>query len=215
MGLKTPEINGARQDLPHLESPEVNGARQPIAGVKKYVDGAWQEIWNSFPSDYIVYDGKLSSKYTVSTSVTDTSTSSVEPDPEISSDGISTTVYCCPTGSRDNTVTGYVTYSPALSVQNYQYVYVKLKTSFRGLNVLYDDQISLSLGIHLVNANNTIRRSGTELSTDSEGYVTYRINTITETQALSVQLRPQITYYTGIPSGWKYYDIDIKDIWCE
>lgn len=45
MGLKTPEINGARQELPCLESPEVNGARQAIAAVNKYVDGAWQKIW--------------------------------------------------------------------------------------------------------------------------------------------------------------------------
>lgn len=47
MGLKTPVVNGARQDLPCLESPEVNGARQPIASVKKYVNNAWQEIWSA------------------------------------------------------------------------------------------------------------------------------------------------------------------------
>lgn len=45
MGLKTPVVNGARQDLPCLDSPEVNGARQSVAAVKKYVDGAWKEIW--------------------------------------------------------------------------------------------------------------------------------------------------------------------------
>lgn len=47
MGLKTPEINGARQDLPCLESPEIDGARQAVASVKKYVDGAWTEIWSA------------------------------------------------------------------------------------------------------------------------------------------------------------------------
>lgn len=45
MGLKTPEVNGARQDLPCLESPEIDGARQEVAAVEKYVDGAWQEVW--------------------------------------------------------------------------------------------------------------------------------------------------------------------------
>lgn len=43
--LMTPEVNGARQELPCLDSPEVNGARQEVASVKKYVNGAWQEIW--------------------------------------------------------------------------------------------------------------------------------------------------------------------------
>ena len=47
MGLKTPEVNGARQELPCLESPEVNGARQAVAAVEKYVDGAWQTIWQN------------------------------------------------------------------------------------------------------------------------------------------------------------------------
>lgn len=49
MGLMTPEVDGARQELPYLESPEVDGARQPIASVKKYADGAWQEVWSSKP----------------------------------------------------------------------------------------------------------------------------------------------------------------------
>lgn len=47
MALMTPEVNGARQELPCLDSPEVNGARQEIASVKKYISGAWQEIWCS------------------------------------------------------------------------------------------------------------------------------------------------------------------------
>lgn len=47
MGLLTPEVNGARQELPCLESPEINGARQEVAAVEKYVNGAWQEIWSA------------------------------------------------------------------------------------------------------------------------------------------------------------------------
>ena len=49
MGLMTPEVDGARQELPYLDSPEVDGARQPIASVKKYVDGAWVEIYPNKP----------------------------------------------------------------------------------------------------------------------------------------------------------------------
>lgn len=62
--LMTPEVNGARQELPYLESPEINGARQSVAVVKKYVDGAWQVVWedikkmielsNTLPSGAIV-----------------------------------------------------------------------------------------------------------------------------------------------------------------
>lgn len=48
MAFMTPEVNGARQELPCLESPEINGARQEVAVVEKYVDGAWQEVWCSF-----------------------------------------------------------------------------------------------------------------------------------------------------------------------
>ena len=47
MALMTPEVNGARQELPCLESPEINGARQEVAAVEKYVDSAWQEIWSA------------------------------------------------------------------------------------------------------------------------------------------------------------------------
>lgn len=47
MAFMTPEVNGARQELPYLDSPEVNGARQEVAVVKKYVDGAWVEVWAS------------------------------------------------------------------------------------------------------------------------------------------------------------------------
>lgn len=47
MALMTPEVNGARQELPCLDSPKVNGARQEVASVKKYVNGAWQEVWAS------------------------------------------------------------------------------------------------------------------------------------------------------------------------
>jgi len=45
--LETPEVNGARQELPCLESPEINGARQEVGAVEKYVDGAWVEVWSS------------------------------------------------------------------------------------------------------------------------------------------------------------------------
>lgn len=45
MGLKTPIVDGARQELPHLASPVIDGARQEVAGVEKLVDGAWQEVW--------------------------------------------------------------------------------------------------------------------------------------------------------------------------
>lgn len=62
MGLKTPEINGARQDLPCLESPEVNGARQPIASVKKYVNNAWQEIWSAVKT--LIMSQDTTRKYT-------------------------------------------------------------------------------------------------------------------------------------------------------
>lgn len=47
MAFMTPEVNGARQELPCLESPEINGARQEVAAVEKYVDGAWQEVWSA------------------------------------------------------------------------------------------------------------------------------------------------------------------------
>lgn len=47
MAFMTPEVNGARQELPCLESPEINGARQEVAAVEKYVDGAWQEVWSN------------------------------------------------------------------------------------------------------------------------------------------------------------------------
>jgi len=47
MALMTPEVNGARQELPCLDSPEVNGARQEVASVKKYIDGAWREVWSA------------------------------------------------------------------------------------------------------------------------------------------------------------------------
>lgn len=55
MGLKTPVINGARQELPCMESPEVNGARQDVAAVEKFVSGAWQEIWTN--AKYFMRDG--------------------------------------------------------------------------------------------------------------------------------------------------------------
>ena len=45
--LETPEVNGARQELPYLETPEINGARQSVEVVEKYVDGAWQEVWSN------------------------------------------------------------------------------------------------------------------------------------------------------------------------
>lgn len=60
--LKTPEVNGARQDLPCLESPEVNGARQAVAAVEKYVDGAWQTVWRNIQPVTIyvtAYDGTV------------------------------------------------------------------------------------------------------------------------------------------------------------
>lgn len=57
MGLKTPEVNGARQELPCLESPEVNGARQDVAAVKKFISGAWQEIWSN--ALYFLKEGEL------------------------------------------------------------------------------------------------------------------------------------------------------------
>lgn len=47
MAFMTPEVNGARQELPCLESPEINGARQEVAVVEKYVDGVWQEVWSA------------------------------------------------------------------------------------------------------------------------------------------------------------------------
>lgn len=63
MGLKTPVINGARQELPCLESPEVNGARQAISAVNKYVDGAWQKIWPM--EEYIIKDGRLNEERSI------------------------------------------------------------------------------------------------------------------------------------------------------
>lgn len=45
--LKTPIVNGARQELPYLESPLVDGARRDIESVEKLIDGAWQEVWSS------------------------------------------------------------------------------------------------------------------------------------------------------------------------
>ena len=45
--LKTPEVNGARQELPYLETPGINGARQSVEVVEKYVNGAWQEVWSN------------------------------------------------------------------------------------------------------------------------------------------------------------------------
>lgn len=53
--LKTPEINGARQELPCLDSPEIDGARQEVESVEKCVDGAWQEVWSSGLEPYGVY----------------------------------------------------------------------------------------------------------------------------------------------------------------
>lgn len=47
MAFMTPEVNGARQELPCLESPEINGARQEVAAVEKYVDGVWKEVWSA------------------------------------------------------------------------------------------------------------------------------------------------------------------------
>lgn len=47
MAFKSPEINGARQDIGGLKSPEINGARQDIGSLKKYVEGAWQDVWAS------------------------------------------------------------------------------------------------------------------------------------------------------------------------
>lgn len=47
MGLKTPVVNGARQDLPCLDSPVIDGARREVAAVEKCVDGAWKEIWSA------------------------------------------------------------------------------------------------------------------------------------------------------------------------
>lgn len=45
--LNTPVIDGARQELPHLESPIIDGARQEIVAVEKKIDGAWQEVWSN------------------------------------------------------------------------------------------------------------------------------------------------------------------------
>jgi len=66
MGLKTPVINGARQELPCLESPEVNGARQAISAVNKYVDGAWQKIWplkNAMVFSSVISTGSVLPEY--------------------------------------------------------------------------------------------------------------------------------------------------------
>lgn len=216
MGLKTPEINGARQDLPCLESPEVDGARQAIESVKKYVDGAWQEIWCSWRDGYIVDGGKLSNRFSVNATVADTCTSTSEDDPSISSDGTYIQVAFYPTGSRDNSITGYVTYLPSFSVLYHQYVFVKLKTSFTGLNVIYDDELNLNVEPCLVKtAKGSVRKTGVIYTTDDDGYVTYRISTSSVSETLYLEIRPKVNYYQGIPSGWKYYNVDIKEIWCE
>lgn len=70
MSLKTPEINGARQELPCLESPEVNGARQSGVTVRKYVDGAWEIIYPlgiiaEFSREYMIEENGSTYGYTV------------------------------------------------------------------------------------------------------------------------------------------------------
>lgn len=88
MALKTPEVNGARQELPCLESPEVNGARQEVAAVEKYVNGAWQEAWSlalecvfdhvRLNNDTSTYDYEISEdESTLSYSITNKKTATV------------------------------------------------------------------------------------------------------------------------------------------
>lgn len=213
MGLKTPEINGARQDLPCLESPEVDGARQPVAAVKKYVDGAWTDIWTSFPSNYIIYGGKLAEGYSVAAGLSQTN--------EYYSDTVECGIaeidgyyrlmlYVYPSGSVANTIAATFKCSPKFDLTGFTKLHVEMK--FTDVYISERTTQTMYIGSYPATDDSSVWTS----EEVDDGYTRYTFNAsrlTTKQQEFKVVINAMYEVYV---SHKRYYHYAyIRNIWFE
>lgn len=224
MALKTPEINGARQELPCMESPEVNGARQEIAAVNKYVDGAWVKIWPA--EEYIVKSGCLAEEYSANKNTYSSYHSNTHLDPDLTIyDGHGNGYYCVILGdyleSSDTGWTGggRVVFLPAIDLTKYttlwyEYEYFEMQpysgsqiiSSEHKLVITEDDSVyssseEIAVATYFGKSENGHRLAKIDLSElTGEGY-----------------LRLVITFdYGGCAySNSQTHEVDIYNMWME
>ena len=222
MGLKTPEINGARQELPCLESPEINGARQSIVAVEKYVDGAWQVVWRN--ETYIIENGYLSEGYGVKTNAGQSSSNSNDNCSPKVTNGSYNDYYSVVLGvqlpsSGTNTGYGRVVFSPSIDLSKHKTLW--FETTYTEMTPYSSSQdISSNQTLFLSNTN-SVYDDGDILATaeyygkNADGHNLYCIDISALNSTAFLHFKITFDYGGCSYSNAKNHETHIYNIWME